>query len=230
MPSHKNPYNLVRIKEEDRDYGAIASSSRHVPRDIPSHRTLEPGEIPTEPRALRLPSGHPQLLLQAEFARNEAASRAESWNDPRSRPASIWTEFDGRTRNPQTRRRQDDVHSSPSSSRASRSTDEENVMFVAEHTRFRSLSRTRGRSATRSTSSSHRSESCAADTQSSASSYADSPPPESDTKTPSKGPHRCRCPINLQCPVRDNDWIDCRILVPELRQWQAAQREPDPWV
>jgi hypothetical protein len=220
---------MVRIKDEDRDSESTTSSSRQLSHDIPAHQTPEPGEIPTEPAALRLPPGHPLWVLQAAFAQNEGASRVDAWKGPKVQSASIYSEFDGRTRNPQLRRRPDDIHSSSSSSRASRSTNGENVMFVSERTRFPSLSRTRGRSATRSTSSTHRSPSRTADTRSSASSIDDSPPPESDTKTPSKGPYRCECPIDLQCAVRDNDWIDCRILVPELRQWQAAQREPDPW-
>lgn len=39
-------------------------------------------------------------------------------------------------------------------------------------------------------------------------------------------PEGCKCPINLQCPARDNDKSDCRTLVPDhWRRWEDAERD-----
>ncbi|KPI44399.1 uncharacterized protein AB675_8619 [Cyphellophora attinorum] len=218
---------MVRIKEEDRDGESTASSSRHMSHDIPPHQTPEPGEVPTEPAALRLPPCHPLWILQAAFAENDRVSRADMRKDTNAENTSIYGDFEGR-RNPRTRRRPDDSHASTGSSHSSRSTDEENIEYISERRRFPSLSPTRHSSRTSSASSNRRPDGRASDCRPPNLSPAKFPPPVPDAKA-LEGPKRCECPIHLTCGVRDDNWIDCRILVPIWEKWRKAQREVDPW-
>lgn len=61
------------------------------------------------------------------------------------------------------------------------------------------------------------------------------PPTEHQRQTPDPPPapplprQDCRCPIHLECDVREGHLIDCRELVPSFKKWRRAQQQLNDW-